>query len=103
MVHTGRSYGSDTDTIPTDPKVLSVTAKVPWYVMLQDGRYKYIRTLVEETEELYDLDNDPAELTNLASQACEAGRLAKLRRQAIAELRRTDAGFADKLPAVRKH
>ena len=104
MVHTGRSYGSATNTIPTDPAVLTVTAKVPWYILLQDGRYKYIRTLIEgETEELYDLDKDPGELTNLASQASHASRLADLRRLAVSELKRTDAGFAGSLPPVRKH
>ncbi|MBG89023.1 MAG: sulfatase [Verrucomicrobiales bacterium] len=104
MVHTGRSYGSDTDTIPTDPKLLRNTAGVPWYVMLQDGRYKYVRTLVEgETEELYDLENDPAELNNLAASGSQAERLTSLRRRVVAELRRTDAGFVDHLPSVRRH
>ena len=40
---------------------------VPWWVLLRDGRFKYIRTLVSgEMEELYDLDADPEELHNLA-------------------------------------
>ena len=103
MTHTGRHYGSDTDTIPTDPEVLQVVAGVPWYVSLHDGRYKYIRTLVEgEIEELYDLEADPEELTNLAVRADHHKRLATMRKQTIAELRRTDAGFVDRLPAVSK-
>lgn len=101
MTHTGRNYGSDTDVIPTDD-VLTNTSDVPWYALLRDGKYKYIRTFVEgEMEELYDLEQDPEELVNLALHADHADRLASLRRKAMDELRRTDAGFTDALPAVR--
>ena len=42
---------------------------VPWYVMLAEGRYKYVRNLIEgEVEELYDMWKDPDELENLCSQ-----------------------------------
>ena len=98
---TGRLYGSDTDTIPTDPSVLQQVAGVPWYVSLHDGRYKYIRTLVEgETEELYDLESDPEELKNLAHDAEARDRLKNMRETTIEELRRTEAGFVDSLPTV---
>ena len=101
MTHTARSYGSDTDSIPTG-EALTVTAKVPWYALLRDGKYKYIRTFVAgELEELYDLEADPEELVNLALKSEYASRLGQLRQQAIAELRRTDAGFVDSLPPVR--
>lgn len=101
MVHTGKYYGSDTDVIPTDPKILTDTAGVPWYASIHDGRYKYIRTFVEgEIEELYDLENDPEELTNLAQEKSQADRVSKMRADTIAELKRTDAGFADALPSV---
>jgi len=97
---TGREYGSDTDHVPTDPAVRDI-AGIPWWVFLVQGRYKYIRTLVEgEMEELYDLQNDPEELTNLALDKRHAARLEKMRAALIAELRRTDAGMADHLPAV---
>jgi len=100
---TGRKYGSDTNEIPTDPSELQRVAGVPWYASLHDGRFKYIRTLVEgETEELYDLHNDPEELVNLAPKREQGQRLLKMRSQTIAELRRTDAGFVDSLPAVGK-
>ena len=63
--------------------------------------YKYIRTLVEgEIEELYDLESDREELTNLALDSKYASRLESFRRATIAELRRTDAKMADHLPAV---
>jgi arylsulfatase A-like enzyme len=102
MTHTGRYYGRDTDTVPTDERLTS-TANVPWYVMLRDANYKYIRTLVEgETEEVYDLVADPEELVNLAAQPEQQPLLRKLRAAAISELRRTDAGFVDSMPASRQ-
>jgi arylsulfatase A-like enzyme len=71
--------------------------------MLCEGSYKYIRNLVEgETEELYDLKNDPNELTNLALDPVHRSRVTAMRVQAIAELRRTDAALVDQLPAVRQ-
>lgn len=102
MVHTGRQYGSDTDEIPTDPGALQRVGGVPWYASIHDGRYKYIRTFVDgEIEELYDLESDPEELTNLAMDAEHADRLRQMRDEAVAELKRTGAGFANGLPAVR--
>ncbi|MDF1815341.1 MAG: sulfatase-like hydrolase/transferase [Verrucomicrobiales bacterium] len=101
-VNTGQHYGSDTDIIPTDRAILEKSGGVPWYASLHDGRYKYVRTFVEnETEELYDLDNDPEELTNLASNAELSDRLVQMRKDTIAELTRTDAGFVDTLPSVK--
>lgn len=102
MTFTGRHYGSDTDKIPTDPAVLYKVAGIPWYASIHDGRFKYVRYFVEnEIEELYDLETDPEELTNLASLGKYGERLEKMRAQTIAELRRTDAGFVDNLPSVR--
>ena len=98
---TARSYGSETDHIPTDAR-LPASSNVPWYVLLRDGRFKYIRTLLEgETEELYDLDADPDELVNLAVKAEHLGLLEQLREKAIAELKRTDAKFVDSMPRTR--
>lgn len=101
MTHTARSYGAETDVIPTDER-LTAASHVPWYALLRDGSYKYIRNLVAgETEELYDLAADPEELTNLASRPEHAARLRELRAKAIAELRRTDAKFVDRMPPVK--
>ncbi|MFT5471586.1 MAG: arylsulfatase A-like enzyme, partial [Verrucomicrobiales bacterium] len=95
---TARRYGSDTNVVPTD-KTLYETAKVPWWISLSRGHYKYIRTLVEgEVEELYDLKKDPEELVNLAMDPDHLNRLRKFRGDTLAELRRTDAGMVDALP-----
>lgn len=102
LVHTGKLYGSDTDQVPApgDPKLYHGPG-IPWYVMLCEGNYKYIRNLVEgETEELYHLREDPEELENLAQQKAHQDLLAKFRAQAVKELRRTKAGMADRLPAT---
>jgi arylsulfatase A-like enzyme len=101
MEHLGHYYGSDTRSVPTGA-TLTEQAGVPWWVLLRDDRYKYIRTLVAgETEELYDLDADPEELHNLAAQPAHRARLEALRARTIAELRRTEAPFVDGLPPVR--
>lgn len=101
MTHTSRSYGAETDEIPTDERLTS-SSGVPWYALLRDGTYKYVRTFVAgETEELYDLATDPSELLNLAGKPEHAERLKELRAKAIAELRRTEAKFVDKLPPTK--
>jgi arylsulfatase A-like enzyme len=101
LTHMGRSYGSDTDIIPTDER-LTAAGNVPWWVLLRQGRYKYIRTLVEgEPEEVYDLEADPEELHNLAAAAEHRDLLVSLRDKAIEELKRTDAGFVDRMPATK--
>ncbi|MCA9048588.1 MAG: sulfatase-like hydrolase/transferase [Planctomycetaceae bacterium] len=97
---TARMYGDDTIQVPDDSALNNITG-IPWYFMLRQGQYKYIRNLVEgETEELYDLTADPDELTNLAQQAEHRQRLLSLRAATVDELRRTDAGIVEHLPAV---
>lgn len=101
LTHTGRIYGSDTNIIPTE-EALTAAGNVPWWVLLRQGRYKYIRTLVEgEIEEVYDLASDPEELHNLAADPAHRDLLAALRDKAIEELKRTDAGFVDRMPATK--
>lgn len=101
LTHTSRSYGAETDVIPTDER-LTAASNVPWYALLRDGKYKYVRNLVPgEVEELYDLEADRDELTNLAVRPEHRERLIALRTKTIAELRRTDARFVDALPATR--
>mgnify|MGYP000985460972 FL=1 len=88
--------GTDTGGRLTD------TSNTPWYAMLRDGRYKYVRMLVEnETEELYDLAADPEELVNLAAKPEHRARLESLRAKTIDELRRTEAGFVDSMPPTK--
>ena len=102
LVHTGDFYGSNTNPIPTDMKVLTAQGNVPWWVMIRDGKFKYIRTLVAgEMEELYDLEADPEELHNLARVAGHSTQVEALRVKAIAELKRTGAPYADTMPPVK--
>jgi arylsulfatase A-like enzyme len=98
MTYTGRHYGSETNDLS---RAAGGEQGVPWWVMLRDGRHKYVRYLIPgEVEELYDLKADPEELANLAADAAHAGRLRELRARAVEELRRADAGFVDAMPAA---
>jgi arylsulfatase A-like enzyme len=101
FTHTARNYGSETNVIPTN-KMLTAASDVPWYAMLRDGQYKYVRNLVEgETEELYDLQADPEELVNLAGKPEQQALLTSLRAKTVDELRRTNAGFVDSMPRTK--
>ena len=94
----GRSYGSDTTKVLAEGGE-ALHANVPLWVAVREGKYKYIRNLVAgEIEEIYDLDADPEELRNLAIEPKNLSLLERLRQVAIAELRRTEAGFVDHLP-----
>ena len=98
---TADKFGADCDVVPAPPGNRHKTG-IPWYLMLAQGRHKYIRTLeANEPEELYDLQADPEELTNLASEPQHAATVKKLRDAAIAELSRTGAKMVDSLPAVK--
>ncbi|HEX3869309.1 MAG TPA: sulfatase/phosphatase domain-containing protein, partial [Pirellulales bacterium] len=102
MEHMGHYFGSDTDAIPTD-KRLTEEQNGPWWVLLRDGKYKYIRNLQkDETEELYDLEADPEELVNLAMKDEHRKLLKSLREKTVEELHRTEAGFADSLPRTKQ-
>jgi len=108
MIHTARQFGSNTHRIPGNdaPEILfhPPNVGVPWHVMLSEGRYKYVRTLVEgETEELYDVISDPEELKNLAFDSNYKQVLLQYRKAMIKELKRTDAQFVDNMPGVAKH
>lgn len=100
MVATGQKFGSDTNNIPKGEDAYH--GGVPWYVMIREGRYKYVRPLVTDLEELYDMEKDPDELDNLAIRAAHQTTLKRMRATAIAELRRQKAGFVDRMPPVRE-
>jgi arylsulfatase A-like enzyme len=70
--------------------------------MLRERHLKYVRPLVHDLEELYDLRSDPEELNNLAVKPEHQATLKRLRAATIAELQRTNAGFVNRLPAVRE-
>jgi len=103
MVSTSFIYGSDTDIIPpVGDERLYWGPGVPWYVILAEGRYKYIRNLVEgETDELYDMVDDPDELTNLVGNEEYKDIVDQYREATIQELERTGARFVDNLPALK--
>jgi arylsulfatase A-like enzyme len=101
--YTGDHFGSDVTRIVTTAPQDATHQQIPWYVALRDDRWKYIRYLTpDETEELYDLTADPDELSNLADRTEHRPTLRSLRQRALAELRRTGADFADRLPATRQ-
>ncbi|MBI1357929.1 MAG: sulfatase-like hydrolase/transferase [Acidobacteria bacterium] len=109
LAATEHRFGSETNVIPRGDKpekyVRGETVyhvDVPWYVMLREGRLKYVRPLIHDLEELYDLTADPDELDNLAVKKEHQETLRRLRAAAIKELRRTKCGFVDNMPAVRE-
>lgn len=90
--HTGHDYGSDVaKVLKTDPKHANYQ-KVPWYTAVVHDGWKLIRYLQPGVpEEMYDLTSDPEELKNLAGESQHAAKQAALRKNLIAELKRTGA------------
>lgn len=98
---TGDHFGSDVTRVVTKTPDKAEHHHVPWYAAINDGRFKYVRYLKPGLpEELYDLQKDPEELTNLATDAAHQADLTRLRQMTVGELRRTQAGYSDALPAV---
>ena len=94
-----KRFGAETDSGITGP---NPNQYVDCWVSLRKGKYKYVRTLVEdEIEELYDIDSDPRELVNLALNDSYSRILDTYREELLAELRRMDAGFVDNMPKPR--
>ena len=101
--HCGKDYGSDVTTTVLEHPEKAEHNHVPYYLAVNDGRWKYIRYLRKgETEELYDLQKDPEELTNLADDPSQKGNLERLRAFLVTEARRTEAGFAEAIPASKQ-
>ncbi len=93
-------FGAQTDKGITQDRTMS---GVPWWIFLRHDHYKYIRTLVpNEIEELYDLNADPQEMKNLALEPQGQTLLGVYRERFMAELKRTQAGLVNNLPAPRK-
>ncbi|VGO18699.1 sulfatase-like hydrolase/transferase [Pontiella sulfatireligans] len=74
-------------------------AGTPYWIMTHDGRYKYTRYMADNhMEELYDLQTDPEELTNLAFTAEFSTKLVELRAQTVDGFHAIGADFVDLLP-----
>ena len=86
----GRDVAKTVNLTPND----AVYHHVPWYVVARDSRWKLIHYLQSgQDEELYDLENDPEELVNIAAEERLAAVRMRLRGELKQELKRTDAGF----------
>lgn len=73
----------------------------PW-LMMRDGKYKYIRHLqANAIEELYDMERDPDELRNLAVNPDYHKKLSELRLKAVKEFQEKDGDFTAHLPQPR--
>jgi arylsulfatase A-like enzyme len=97
----GHAYGSATNPIPMDEELYE--SNVARWIAVRYGKYKYIRTLLAgEMEEIYDLESDPQELTNLALRSEHRNLLSDLRSKCLTELRRTGAPFVDALPPTKQ-
>ncbi len=100
--HTGHDYGSDTQRVMAEDPKHAIHNEVPWWVAIRQGKWKYIRKLAAgEMEELYYMQADPEELTNLAVKDDYRSQVAELREVCNAELRRTDAGMVDHFPPTK--
>lgn len=100
--HTGHDFGQDVGRTLRDNPAHAEHNHVPYYVAVNDGRWKYIRYLRKgETEELYDLRNDPEELRNLSDEKEQTETLSRLRTAMHDELLRTGADFTDAIPPAR--
>jgi arylsulfatase A-like enzyme len=108
MTHTGSLYGAE--AIGMALKQAHVTGDwtkliaekrtgIRSWLMLREGRYKYVRYLYRDyIEELFDLENDPRELENLALRKENHVLLAKLREKLISSFAAKGATFTDQLP-----
>jgi arylsulfatase A-like enzyme len=90
--HTGHDFGGDIARQLRENPLGAVYQNVPWYTVVFDDGWKYIRYLMPGVaEELYDLGSDPDELKNLAGEREHGRRLARLRESLLLELKRTGA------------
>lgn len=95
--HTGQDYGADVTKALSAGKD-AVHSGVPYYVALRHGRYKYVRYLgAKEPDELYDIQSDPEELTNLAARPEHRAVRDRLHQLLQRELDRCDADFVHML------
>ena len=97
QIQTAYKFGEDTYTLPEAPEDRELIG-VPWWISITDGRYKYIRNLTPgEIDELYDLNADPEEVTNLAGKPAFDKVRNDMRAKMDAELRRTGGPLFEEL------
>jgi arylsulfatase A-like enzyme len=102
FTHTARLYGERFLAAIKQGRFVG-KGKMPAYLMMREGKYKYIRHMQNDTlEELYDLDEDGEELNNLAVDSGYGGLLKRLREKAVVEIRKKDGEFVDYLPKPRE-
>jgi len=72
-------------------------------MMMRLDQYKYIRHFKDGIiEELYDLNEDPEELNNLAVNSQHHDLLKKLRVRMVEEMQKKDGDFVQYLPAPKE-
>lgn len=103
FIHTARLYGNKFLNAIMEGAIVGLKPKTA-YLMMRDGKYKYIRHMQKDTiEELYDLDRDAEELNNLAVDPEYAPLREVLREKAKVEIRKKDGEFVDYLPEPKEY
>lgn len=73
------------------------------WMMLRKGKYKYVRYIYKDyIEELYDLENDPEELVNLAVRSNYKNTLLAYRLELLEEFEKKGATFLDLIPVPKE-
>lgn len=91
---TGAHYGRAVAKVVNETPEQATYHNVPWYAAVREDRWKLIHYLEPGVgEELYDLQNDPEELANVAGKPENQAELSRLRASLQAELERTGARF----------
>lgn len=69
--------------------------EVPGFHALTDGRWKYIWFNLDGREQLFDLKNDPKEITDLSKASTHTDELTRWRKRLVQELADREEGFSD--------
>jgi len=101
LINTVHVYGDELIPVLRNDEAERLVRRDVWaWIMMREGKYKYIRYMRKDCiEELYDLEKDPDELTNLAVNPDYLEKLLELRKQTEEEFRKGDGEFMDYLPA----